>query len=248
MIDTHVHILPGLDDGTKDSPEALALAQMLVEQGVSMVIATPHWNDDYPRLSVDVLYEQVARLAVQLEHAQIPLRVFVGNEILIQPGLIQAVAKGQVATLHGSRYILIELFMHGWLPRLHDALQELRRSGLVPIIAHPERYQAIQKQPNLLFELKESGVLLQGTLESLLEPRSSKARELVTWAIKQNLLYCLASDAHGVVYRPPRFSEALVLLRRYLKPTEIATLLEEHPAAIIANAPVYRSQFARRAW
>src|SRR5438067_1981782 len=106
MIDTHLHILPGVDDGPETLEEALALAQALVHEGVSMAIATPHYNDEFPQRSAMEIRERVNDLQQALDRYEIPLHVFAGHEVLIKPGLIEDIQRGRVATLNGSRYLL----------------------------------------------------------------------------------------------------------------------------------------------
>src|SRR2546429_4865022 len=144
MIDIHLHILPGIDDGPATQSEALALARSLVQEGVHIVIATPHYNDLFPQRSAAEVKERVSTLQEAINAEHIPLRVFPGHEVLIKPGLVEDIQAGRVATLNGGRYLLLELWNNSWPFELEQVIFELRAAGIVPILGHPERYPAIQ--------------------------------------------------------------------------------------------------------
>jgi len=155
MIDTHLHILPGVDDGPESMEESVALARVLVQEGIYSAIATPHYNDQFVQRSAAEIKERVNELQQVLDRQGILLRLFAGHEALIQPGLVDDIQAGRLATLNGSRYLLLELWNSSWLPETERVIFELRASGITPILAHPERYRVFQK------ELDRLGLLLR---------------------------------------------------------------------------------------
>ncbi|HEV7234963.1 MAG TPA: CpsB/CapC family capsule biosynthesis tyrosine phosphatase, partial [Ktedonobacteraceae bacterium] len=116
MIDTHLHILPGVDDGPDTLEETVALARALVQEGVRSAIATPHYNDEFPRRSASEIRARVNDAQQALDRQNIPLRLFAGHEALIKPGLVEDIQSGRLATLNGSRYLLLELWSSTWIP------------------------------------------------------------------------------------------------------------------------------------
>src|SRR5438105_4301225 len=168
MIDTHLHILPGIDDGPETMQEALVLAQNLVQEGVRAAIATPHYNDEFPQRSAAEIRWRVYEMQQELDRRGIPLRIFPGHEALIKPGLIEDIQTGRLSTLNNSRYLLLELWNTDWLPDTERTIFELRAFGIIPIIAHPERYRTFQKDPARLAALQQQGVLTQLTASSLI--------------------------------------------------------------------------------
>lgn len=143
MIDTHLHILPGVDDGPETMQESLMLAQALVQEGIRFAVATPHYNDEFPQRSAAEIQNRVNDMQRELDRYGIPLRLFAGHEVLIKPGLVEDIKAGRLATLNGSRYLLLELWNTSWLPETERVLFELMAQGIIPILAHPERYRAI---------------------------------------------------------------------------------------------------------
>src|SRR5258706_6431360 len=153
MIDIHLHILPGIDDGPDTLEEALSLARVLVQEGIHSAIATPHYNDEFPLRSAWEIRSRVNDMEYALDHCSIPLRLFAGHEALIKPGLVDDIQAGRLATLNGSRFLLLELWNGSWIPETERVIFELRAFGIVPILAHPERYLAIQQDPDRLIHL-----------------------------------------------------------------------------------------------
>src|SRR5216683_4715466 len=167
MIDTHLHILPGVDDGPETMQESLALARVLVQEGIHTAIATPHYNDEFLLRSATEIQERVNQLQQEFDRHNIPLRLFAGHEALIKPGLVEDIQAGRLATLNGSRYLLLELWNSTWIPETERIIFELRAYSIVPIIAHPERYRAIQQDPDRLLKQLEQGALTQLAVGSL---------------------------------------------------------------------------------
>src|SRR5215469_7899551 len=235
MIDIHLHILPGVDDGPETLQEALALAKVLVEDGIHSAVATPHFNDQFPQRSAAEIRERVHDLQQALDHHQIPLRLFAGHEVLIKPGLIEDIQAGRLATLNGSRYLLLELWNSTWLPETERVIFELQAFGIIPVIAHPERYRAIQKDPARLTALVRQGALAQLTASSLVGMQGNTARRTAEDLLKRGLIHCIASDAHGLQKRPPGVLLGLQRASALLGQAHVYQMTEKCPASIVNN-------------
>ena len=239
MIDIHLHILPSVDDGPETMEESVALARVLVQEGIHTAIATPHYNDQFPKRSAGVVRERVNELQQVLDCQGIPLRLFAGHEALIQPGLIEDIQAGRLATLNGSRYLLLELWNNSWLPETERVIFELRAFGIVPILAHPERYRAIQRDPDRLVALLRQGTLTQLTASSLLGIQGKTTRRCAEVLFKKGLIHCIASDAHGVYTRPPGIVDSLQRATELLGQARVYQMVETWPAAIIKNEVIH---------
>jgi len=236
MIDIHLHILPGVDDGPETLQEALALAKVLVEEGIHSAVATPHYNDQFPQRNAAEIRGRVHDLQQTLDHHQIALRLFAGHEALIKPGLIEDIQAGRLATLNGSRYLLLELWNNSWIPETERVIFELRAFGIIPIIAHPERYRPIQQDPCRLGSLPRQGALAQLTASSFLGIWGNTVRRTAETLLKKRLIHCIATDAHGLRKRPPGVNKSLQCVEKWLDPTHIYQMIETCPATIINNA------------
>jgi protein-tyrosine phosphatase len=235
MIDTHLHILPGVDDGPETIEESLTLAQALVEEGIRYAIATPHYNDEFPRRSAAEIRERVYHMQQELDRYGIPLRLFYGHEALIKAGLLEDIQAGRLATLNGSSYLLLELWTSTWLPETEQVIFHLRSHGIIPIVAHPERYRAIQQDPHRLAALLQQGALAQLTASSLIGMQGNTIRRCAETLLKKGLIHCIASDAHGLHRRPPGVSRGLQRAMELVGQVRVSQMIETQPAAIISN-------------
>jgi protein-tyrosine phosphatase len=235
MIDTHLHILPGVDDGPKTIEEAVALARTLVKEGIHTAIATPHYNDLFPQRSASEIEERVNDLQQVLDHQAIPLHLFAGHEALIKSGMVEDIQAGRLATLNKSRYLLLELWNNAWLPETDRVIFELRAFGIIPVIAHPERYRAIQHDPYRLAALLEQGALTQLIASSLIGIWGKTIRRCAETLLKKGLIHCIASDAHDLSKRPPSTILSLQRASELVGQTNSYKMTEAWPAIIINN-------------
>lgn len=237
MIDTHLHILPGIDDGPVTMEESVALARVLVLEGIHTAIATPHYNDQFPQRSAAEVKERVNELQQEIDHRGILLRLFAGHEALIKPGLVDDIQAGRLATLNGSRYLLLELWSNTWLSETERVIFELRAFGITPILAHTERYPVFQKDLERLASLRRQGVLIQITASSLVGMQGRTAQRLAEKLLKRGLVHCIASDAHGLNRRPPAIMQGLGRVVQVIGQAKTQQLIEEWPRMIINNVP-----------
>lgn len=239
MIDIHLHILPGVDDGSQSLESSLEMAQLALESGVQAVIATPHCNlPDEACLNAKGMQVRVERFRSALEQAGIPLRVYGGMEIFGTAQTAQRLRQGQLATLAGSRYPLIEFPFEGYGREATEILDSVRQLGLRPIVAHPERYRYTQSDPRLLNLWVEMGCLLQINRGSLFGRFGRHAEALAHGLLERNFVSFVASDAHSSTVRTPWLRDAAeFLLREY--PKEVAwALLEENPRRVLEHQEI----------
>ena len=243
MVDIHLHILPGVDDGSSAMESSLEMAQLALESGVRCVIATPHCNlPEVPCLNTKSLQTHVAQFRSALKQAGIPLEVYGGMEIFGTPQTAQRLQQGQLCTLAGSRYPLIEFPFTAYAQEATEILDSVLQLGLRPIVAHPERYRYTQSDPRLLNLWVEMGCLLQINRGSLFGRFGRHAEALAHGLLERNFVSFVASDAHSPTVRTPWLRDAAeFLLREY--PKEIAwALLEENPRCVLENREINRSE------
>ncbi len=236
MIDIHLHILPGIDDGPQTLQGSLALARVLVQEGVKAAIATPHFNDEFARRSASEICWRVKELQRELNYHNIPLRLFAGHEASIRPGLINDIQTGSLATLNGSRYLLLEFWNTPWLLETEQLIFELRAQGIIPILAHPERHRIIQKNPDRLAALQRQGVLTQLTLNSLVGMHGTTARHCAELLLKKGFVHFMASDAHGLHRSLPAITYGMKRAIELVGQERVHQLVEVWPTAVVKNA------------
>jgi protein-tyrosine phosphatase len=251
VIDLHFHCLPGVDDGPDGWEEAVALCRAAAADGTTTVVATPHvlrgqWlNEDPGRRD-----ELILRLNTLLEGTP---SVLPGCEYLFSSDMVELVEKGAsgpITPLNRSRYVLMEFPAMVPFRAAEAALHELSLAGVVPIVAHPERQTAFQREPELLARFARRGGLAQITGGSLLGEFGDAARETAGELFRRGLVHLVASDAHDLDLRPPRLAEAREEVRAEWGSEAELGLFEGNPRAILASEPIpwlrYPVRFAQR--
>jgi len=208
FVDIHCHLLPSLDDGASDWGQSLAMARMAVEDGTSVIVATPHQLGNYAENRGDAVRETVAALQRLLDQHAISLTVLPGADVRIEPDMIAKIQAGEVLTLADRRrHVLLELPHEVYLP-LDRLLGSLRTAGLVGILSHPERNQGILAQPGLVEPLVDAGCLLQVTAGAITGTFGPQVQRLAQWLVERRLVHFVSTDAHGVNRRRPLMRRA----------------------------------------
>jgi protein-tyrosine phosphatase len=189
VIDIHSHVLPGVDDGSKDIGTSVAVLERFATQGVEVLVCTPHLNASEIAYAP---YERNQRILADLVAAAPPVpELRLGWEIMLdRPGCD---LRAPHLALGHSRAVLVE-FPRAYLPtRTADELSRLRRSGVVPVVAHPERYFGCTL--DTVRAWREVGAVIQTDATMLLA--RGPMTELAKAMLSEGLIDCLASDNHG---------------------------------------------------
>ncbi|WNS43516.1 CpsB/CapC family capsule biosynthesis tyrosine phosphatase [Paenibacillus sp. MMS20-IR301] len=214
MIDIHSHILPFMDDGAADLTAALAMAQDANNDGITTVVATPHHANGVYMNPAGGIIPAVQMLNDKLREAGNPLQVLAGQEIRLYGDLLDDLERGELLTLAGSRYILLEMPSSRVPRNMEEVCHELIIQGYVPVIAHPERNAEIAGDPAKLERLIELGALGQLTAQSLAGTFGSKLQKLSMDLCRRGTIQVIASDAHDSVNRPFKLSEAYEVVKK----------------------------------
>jgi protein-tyrosine phosphatase len=203
--DVHSHVVPSGDDGAQSLDEGLALCRTAAEHGTTVLFATPHV---WPSLTLTPDREERVREAhaeLADEAASFGLDLRLGAELTPAPALLDEDLKRY--RLGDFPAVLMELPFHGPL-RLAEALAErIQGSGLVPVIAHPERSEAVVADPGIAAGLRARGWLLQMNATSVLGYHGA-AIELTAWQLLgEGLVDLFGSDGHRTA-RPATLDDA----------------------------------------
>lgn len=231
MIDLHSHILPELDDGSQSLAESLAMARLAVEGGVRAIVATPHCAEDRVR-EVSAAWRL---LREALEETGIPLKLYLGMEILGTEDTARLLQAQKLLPLNGSRYPLIEFSFRSTGQEATDILDSVIRAGYRPLVAHPERYDFVRQDPELINYWTRMGCLLQLNRGSLLGRFGSGAQEMAFSLIDRGFATAVASDAHSPRVRTTWMRDIREFLSREISPNAARSLLQRNPGRIIRN-------------
>jgi protein-tyrosine phosphatase len=234
MIDTHCHILPGIDDGAVDANESVEMARLAAEDGIKKIIATPHIYDT--RYSPEVIAERVGRLNRLLTQNNIPVEVHPGAEVSIglDPNILFKYA------IQSTPYILIE-FPHDHLPsHAGKLLQWLSDRGLKPIIAHPERNHSVILSPEILLRLLNKNVYVQITGDSLTGEFGPDIQYCTYFLMESGKVDIIASDAHSKKFRAPVLSHAESATTKHFGKKTSERLFRTNPEAILTGREIHQ--------
>lgn len=233
MIDIHSHILPGVDDGARTMDESIDIVQELADQGVTGIIATPHYITDTYYVSDKKNNEVLlTRLREALSDAGIAVDVWLGNEIFIDREIIDLLRRNIVSTMGGTNYVLVEFSLNEEYPNYADILGDLMNKGYKVILAHPERYVLVQQDYDTLEELCDMGVLLQCNIGSFIGQYGKVAEKLAVKLAKENRIFAMGSDIHHA-RGDKRIIRAMKKLRKYYDAAGLERILVKNPSKIL---------------
>lgn len=241
MFDIHSHIIYAIDDGARNPEEAVRLIQRDVEQGATAIFATPHYSVQEPS-DPDLIRRRLEKLreAAREQLGEYTPSLFCGNEVLYFDSMAERLLRGEILTMAGSGYVLIEFYTNESYQTVLRAVRNLRGSGYRPIIAHAERFEAIRNHG--LDELVRSGAYIQVSTEplnrdffgQLTDPETKFIRK----ALKNRQVHFLGTDMHRLNHRPPVLEGALAWMRQHLPEKYCDQVFYGNPEAILKDEPI----------
>ena len=241
MVDIHCHILPEVDDGAWDRETALQMARMAVHSGVRRIIATPHFHGVPQSLEqVPYIAHQYRQLQSAIQQEKLELELIPGAEILCVPQTLELARMGQLPTLGKSRYVLTEFYFDASWEFMDSTLARLQDLGYLPVVAHPERYSAIQYSPDRVRSWFERGIVIQVNKGSVLGAFGRRAEETAVRLLYRGNVHIIASDAHSPERRTPDLTAVREWALEHLGREYSKILLEDNPGHITRGRPMCR--------
>ncbi len=230
MIDLHTHILPGVDDGAYTMEESLEMARMAVRSGFHTLVATPHFRYYGHDNRLQIL-ESFERFRDQLEYEQIPLQVVLGSELWLSREHCPSLENHM--TYPNSPWFLAEFSVDEEPQRMHRLLQHYADRGFLPVVAHAERYFALQNDPVIARDWVKKGWAVQLNRDSLLGRFGKGCYYCADYLLTQGWANCIASDAHWVNDRNTDWSQALPDLEDHYGHRLLEKCLQRNPQKIL---------------
>ena len=218
MIDIHSHILPGIDDGSKNINMTLHMIKMAEKSGTKDIVATPHFCRGYGETHYDEVKNLVGEFNKLAKGEGLDINIHYGQEVYYSEQIIDDYKSGLIGTINNSRYMLIELPMLEFdINEVINNIYELQIRGITPIIAHPERYKIFIKKPSMINMLIKEGMLFQLNAGSITGAFGKDVKKTAAKYLENNIYSFIGSDAHRDRGRDTDMSEALKLLEKSQK-------------------------------
>ena len=229
LFDIHCHILPGVDDGSRNLEMTLDMLDIAYEEGTRNIILTPHYMLGDLKYSHDELDERFERLKEELRSSgKYPdLKLYLGNEILYEEGIITRLHKGDIHTMNNTRYILVEYNIRTPYKEILHSIDEMTEARYWPIIAHVERYRSLEGHLDRIEEIIDKGCLLQMNISSVdggfLNENTRWCRKLM----KKGYITFLGTDAHNTDSRAPYTQEYISWIKKKCGEDDAGWMLTE---------------------
>lgn len=201
FVDIHTHILPGVDDGSKEFKTSIHMLIDAYQAGTRAVFLTPHYQRGYGIYSVEEIKERFERFRC-LASERIPISLYLGTEAFYELELPQKLMDRNVLTMNGTRNVLVEFFPNADYSYLSNGVFEIICCGYTPIIAHTERYRCLNR--NKVTELANMGARIQINANGVLGKSGLRSKLFCDSLIQSGLADFIASDAHDIYIRHAR--------------------------------------------
>lgn len=235
MIDTHSHLLPGVDHGCPDLETSILMARAAADSGVDVVVCTPHlpeWDEALIRRTGIVLREVKEGLVA----AGVELELRSGFEVDLSVALTVDTTRLCALTIEGSGgAILFETPYSGWPLFIEEVIFRLSAEGFTPVLAHPERNERVQRSPDLLARCLKAGAVAQATAGSIGGMFGKGAERTFFRLISEGLISILASDAHSFRKEDWTMDPMLEALKGRVSEEDLLTLTETNPRRLLAG-------------
>lgn len=245
MIDIHSHIIFGVDDGSADEAMSLAMLKKATISGTQAIFATSHVLQAGEHPSWANLLEGTAKLRALAKEQALKLDIYSGSEVFMDWDLLDELAVNGSYCLNGEQfgkqantYILVELPMHFIPEYADDFWYELRLKGVIPILAHPERYPELMAKTDKLLAWRKEGLLLQcnaGSFAGFFGEHAERAAKLL---LKNKLVDFIGSDAHRAEGRDTDMRAGTQVMRELAGEEELKRITEENPQRLISGEKI----------
>ena len=238
VIDTHSHCLPLVDHGSPDLETTLRMIEAAAALGTTTICCTPHLYEYDPDL-VERARETHREVAAALETADIPVRLLLGFEVdltvatTVEPDILRTLCIQNDGSESSGGALVVEMPFTNWPPFFEETIFRLTTAGLIPIIAHPERNDRVQRSPEVLESCINAGAVLQGTSGSLTSLFRKDSQKTFLELLARGWFGLLASDGHSTPEYTWTVGAMLAELSTRLTPEDRDLLVSVNPARVL---------------
>lgn len=239
LYDVHCHLIPGVDDGSRDLEESIRAIEEEYRQGVRTIICTSHISGKDTGEQGENIWLQFQNLKEALKERAFgrEMKLYLGNEVFYSDTALELLKEGIANTMAGSQYVLVEFSPSVEYRVMYRGMRNLLTSGYLPILAHMERYECLAKEEHVR-ELEETGIYFQVNASTIKAGMFDAAANRVRKLVKQGRIHFLGTDSHGMSYRPPKIADAVKWIENHCGEEIARRILYEYPQAVIEDLEI----------
>lgn len=234
MIDFHSHILPNIDDGSRNMEQTVEILKEAKNAGFNKIISTSHYMEEYYNIDE----EQRKKLIEEVKEQSQGIELFLGSEIYVTGNIVELLKDQKASTINNSKYVLFELPLNTKEIMAKEVIYRLIENNYVPIIAHPERYKYVQENIEYIMELVDMGALLQSNYGSIIGMYGKKSESTVKKLLKEDAVQFLGSDVHREKQVYDKIPKILKKLNKIVSKEKIDELTIINPQKVLNNEEI----------
>ena len=231
MIDIHCHLLYGVDDGADTIDTSIAMIDDAVSRGITDIILTPHYRRGMFVFDLETIRVNYEQLVKATEDRQV--RLYLGCEYHVNSDMIEYMRQGRTITMADSDYVLTEYSYDSSAQLIRNNLDDLLSNGYIPVIAHAERYEVVEKDPGVLAQYRRMGALIQINADSIIGKDGFAMKKQCRKILKNDLADMVASDSHDMRDRKNHMPECMAYIIKKYGEEAAKKLFETNPRKII---------------
>ena len=238
IFDIHTHILPDVDDGSKDADETKRMLRVASDEGIDAIVATPHFTCGMSKKETQKRIQMYEIVRNWWKKQEPDKELYLGNELFYGESLVEALEEGVALTMNGTKYVLVEFPIYAEFLYIQKAVRTLQYAGYLPIIAHVERYENMQDRGKIQ-SLVDMGAYMQVNVSSVIGNHGMIAQHRIIRYMKAGLIHFVASDAHGARVRRPEMQQCKAYLEKKIGERKTRRILEDNPEKMLKGEEIY---------
>ena len=242
FVDMHCHILPGVDDGAKDPKQTYEMLKMAYDEGIRVIVATPHHHPVRGMASKAELgreFRKTKELARQIDEN---FHVVPGMEVYFIQEVLDQLENNELKAIGKSHYLLVEFSPEAEATYIKGSLQQIQMRGYYPILAHVERYRCMVDNPENVDDLVDMGVTIQVNAGSIVGDGGKKIRKFVIGLMEEGLVHIVGTDAHSTKSRAPKMKKCAMQVEKLFGKDYMWEIFQENGMRILQDKKIYEGE------
>ena len=214
FVDIHCHIMPGVDDGSKNMAMTRRMIEIAYGEGIDTCILTPHYKPGHRHVAPGSIGRFADGMTAMSRKSGMPVRFYAGNEIMYYSEASDRLDNGSICTLAESDYVLVEFEPLDDADRIFNGLRQLVYAGYRPVLAHIERYECMVRQIKYWMDVVDMGCLIQVNTGSVTGNFGYRIKSYTHKLLKEHAVHFVATDAHRDSGRAPYMRKCAEYIRK----------------------------------